>query len=82
MLAMDVAVCVADVDFPELGQKVNTGTIGGPQFGMALFAIMDIAGQQILKKSAVTGRHVLPHFLQIHRQGIRRMMDAQSRIYS
>jgi len=42
MLAMDVAVCVADVDFPELGQKVDTGTVGGPQFGVPLLPVMSI----------------------------------------
>lgn len=28
MLAVDVAVCVADVDFPELYQQVHARTIG------------------------------------------------------
>jgi hypothetical protein len=42
MLAIDVAVGVADVDFPELGQEVNTGTVGGPQFRVLLLPVMNI----------------------------------------
>ena len=32
----------ADVNFPELGQKVNTGTLGGPQFRVPLLSVMNI----------------------------------------
>ena len=42
MLAMDVTVGVADVDFSELGQKVNTGTVGGLQFRVPLLPVMNI----------------------------------------
>lgn len=42
MLAVDVAVGVADVDLPELCQQVDASTVGGPEFGMVLFVVMDI----------------------------------------
>ena len=74
MLTVDVAVCIADVDFSEFHQQVNASTVGGPQFRVTLLAIMDIAGKdgatlavslalQSLKKGAVLGRHIFPHFL-------------------
>lgn len=44
ILAIDVAVGVTDVDFPELRQQVDTRTVGRPEFGMVLSAIANIAG--------------------------------------
>lgn len=46
MLAEDVAVGVADMDFSELGQQVDASAVSGPQFGMMLFAVLDIAGKE------------------------------------
>jgi len=74
VLAMDVAVGIADVDLTELCQQVDAHTVGGPQFGAALLAIANIGGKegapvvigpalQGMKKCSVAGRHVLPHFL-------------------
>ena len=45
MLAVDVAVGVADMDFPELRQQANASTVGRPQFRVTLPAIMEIAGK-------------------------------------
>ena len=74
ILAIDVAVGVTDVDFPELRQQIDTSTVGRPEFGMALLALMDIARQegapvaisltlQSLNQSAVARWHILPHLL-------------------
>src|SRR5262245_14759552 len=88
VLAMNVAVGIADMDLAELGKEVDAGTIGGPKLRFLRLSVPKIAGEQrpsvivqgmleALKKSAMTRRHVVPHFLEIDGQGIGSVTDPQ-----
>ena len=46
VLAVNVAVGVADVDLTKLCEKIDAGTIGSPEIGRAEFPIANIAGEQ------------------------------------
>ena len=46
VLAMNVAVGVADVDFTKLCEEIDAGTIGSPEIGGAEFSIVNIPGEQ------------------------------------
>ena len=46
MLAVNVAVGVADVDLAKLGEEIDTGAIGNPEIVTAEFPITNIAREQ------------------------------------
>ena len=46
VLAVNVAVGVADVDLAKLGKEIDAGAIGSPEIGSTGFPISNIAGEQ------------------------------------
>src|SRR5687768_811224 len=46
MLAENIAVGVADVDFAKLYEEIDTGRINSPEIGVAEFTITDVATEQ------------------------------------
>ena len=46
MLAVNVAVGIADVDLAKLCEEIDAGAIGSPEIGVAEFPIANIAGEQ------------------------------------
>ena len=46
VLAVDVAIGVADVDFTKLSEEIVAGTVNRPEIGGAGFSIAHIAGEQ------------------------------------
>ena len=46
MLAINVAVGIADVDLAKLGEEIDAGTIGSPEIRDAGSSIANIAGEQ------------------------------------
>ena len=46
MLAVNVAVGIADVDLAKLCEEIDAGAIGSPEIGGAKFPIANIAGEQ------------------------------------
>jgi len=70
MLAVNVTVGVADVDFAKLHEKVDARTVGVPKCRITALSIAHIAQEQRstkivggvlqhLQKFAMTGRHVV-----------------------
>ena len=45
MLAVNIAVGIADVDLAKLCEEIDAGAIGSPEIGGAEFPIADIAGE-------------------------------------
>ncbi len=91
MLAVNVAVGVADMNFAELGKQIDAGAVSRPEVRTTELPIADIAGEhrttqivdglfQGLEQCSMAWRHVVPHLLQIHGQGIWGMGDSQSGI--
>lgn len=46
VLAVDIAVGIADVDLAKLCEEIDAGAIGVPKLGGAGFTIANIAGEQ------------------------------------
>jgi hypothetical protein len=46
MLAVNVAVGIADVDLPKLGEEINTRAVDSPEIGALGFPIANIAKEQ------------------------------------
>src|SRR6185295_8842595 len=74
MLAVNVAVGVADMDLAKLCEEINAGDIGSPEIGVTEFPITNIAGEQRAAEiigglfqdfyeRPVARRHVVAHFL-------------------
>src|ERR1044072_7363105 len=89
MLAMNVTVGVADVNLAKLGEEIDAGAIGSPEFGAAGFPIANIAGEQGateiigcflqgLEEGTVARGHIVSHLLQIDGQEIGEMGDPES----
>ena len=53
MLAVNVAVGVADVDLAKLCEEIDAGAIGSPEIRTAEFPIADIAREQRTAKIVV-----------------------------
>lgn len=74
MLAVNVAVGVANVDLAKLSEEIDAGAVGSPEIWDAEFPIANIAGEQRtskivggilqrLQKCTVARRHVITHLL-------------------
>ena len=74
MLAVNVAVGIADVDLAKLSEGIDAGAVSGPEIRTAEFPIADIAREQRtakivggilqrLQKCTVARRHVITHLL-------------------
>ena len=46
VLAVNVAVGIANVDLAKIGEEIDAGTIGSPEFWSVKFSITNIAGEQ------------------------------------
>lgn len=91
MLPVNVTISIPNVDFAELGEEIDAGAIGGPEFRTTELPISHIAGEQrttqvvvglfeAQKKRTVARRHIVTHFMQIDGQRIRSMTDAETGI--
>src|SRR5512142_1950364 len=88
MLAVNVTVGISDVNLAKLREQIDTGAIGCPEIGTTKFAVADKAGEQrpteiiagLLQRAeeqTMARGHIVPHFLEVDSEGVRRMGDAE-----
>ena len=87
VLAVDITVGISDVDLTKLGEEIDAGAVGLPEFRMTALPIADIAKEhwatkiiggvlQRLQERSMARRHVVPHLLQIKGQRVWGMGDS------
>ena len=89
VLAVNVAIGVSDVDLAKLREELDAGAIGGPEFGTAELPVTNVAGKdrpiqvvggmfERVQERTVGWRHIVPHFLEVDREWVWSMNDAES----